>query len=508
MHLKYSLKEAKSKAELSTFYLLIRGLDFFMTLRHQYSYNQKTTNETMQQQPTNNLALAAPLGQNLRPNLAPLTIPVKYCLYARKSSEADEKQALSIDSQIKEMLLIAQRDNLNVTEIRKESHSAKDSGQRQVYNKLIEDVRSGLFTGILTWAPDRLSRNAGDLGSLVDLMDQGRLVEIKTNGQRFTNSPNEKFLLMILCSQAKLENDNKSLNVKRGLKTRCEMGLRPGVAPTGYLNEKRTDRKCHVLLDAERAPVIRQMFEKVANEEWSGRKVFNWLRDELKFKTRSGKGLTLSNVYLALKNPYYYGRFEFPVGSNNWYTGRHKPIITKDLYEKVQKQLTKINSVRESKEFAFTKLMKCGHCGSGVTAEEKYKKLADGSVKKYIYYGCTRFNDKRCQGGYIREEKLIKQLEGIIDEVNLDELGIRKKMEEEIGRYEKFKFGVLGIKNDDEKQKEIDIKNYAKYILKEGKIYEKRELLACLKSKLILKNKIITIINYSSQEKHLNPASI
>ena len=55
-------------------------------------------------------------------------------------------------------------------------------------------------------------------GSLVDLMDQKKLIHIQTYGQTFKNSPNEKFLLMILCSQAKLENDNKSINVKRGLK--------------------------------------------------------------------------------------------------------------------------------------------------------------------------------------------------------------------------------------------------------------------------------------------------
>ncbi len=127
--------------------------------------------------------------------------PPKYCLYARKSSEEDERQALSIDSQIKEMMSIAQREGLDITEIRRESHSAKASGARPVYKQLLADIRLGKFSGILTWAPDRLSRNAGDLGSLVDLMDQGLLKEIRTHGQRFTNNPNEKFLLMILCSQ-------------------------------------------------------------------------------------------------------------------------------------------------------------------------------------------------------------------------------------------------------------------------------------------------------------------
>ena len=189
---------------------------------------------------------------------------VRYVLYARKSTEQDEKQALSIDSQVKEMLAIAEREGLDIIDIRRESHSAKDSGQRPVFKEILEDIRRDRYNGILTWAPDRLSRNAGDLGSLVDLMDEKRLIEIKTYGQRFTNTPSEKFLLMILCSQAKLENDNKSINVKRGLKTRVEMGLWPAPAPTGYLKEKRMDRKCETLVDPDRGHVIKQVFDPVS----------------------------------------------------------------------------------------------------------------------------------------------------------------------------------------------------------------------------------------------------
>lgn len=186
-----------------------------------------------------------------------------------------KKQALSIDSQVKEMRQTAERDNLNIVDIRREPHSAKDSGKRPVFLEILNDINSGRYTGILTWAPDRLSRNAGDLGSLVDLMDQGRLQEIRTYGQNFKNSPNEKFLLMIPCSQAKLENDNKSINVKRGLRTRVEMGLWPSVAPTGYLNQKMMDKKGEVIVDPERGHILKHMFEKVAYEKWSGRKLYN-----------------------------------------------------------------------------------------------------------------------------------------------------------------------------------------------------------------------------------------
>lgn len=295
--------------------------------------------------------------------------PIRYCLYARKSSEDDERQALSIDSQIKEMLAVAKRDELDIAEIRCESHSAKDSGQRPVFSQLLTDIRSGLFTGIVTWAPDLLSRNAGDLGSLVDLMDQGVLKEIRTTGQKFTNSPNEKFLLMILCSQAKLENDNRGINVKRGLKNKCEMGVRPGVAPLGYLNERSLDRnKGRIVIDPIRAPTIRQLFRFVAERGASGRTLLKWLNTEANFKTRGDKRITLSGVYRILDNPFYYGMFEYPKGGDNWYKGTHEPLITKELFEKVRAMLDVAPKMRwGSKEFAFTKMLKCGNCGNGIT---------------------------------------------------------------------------------------------------------------------------------------------
>ncbi len=421
------------------------------------------------------------------------TIKIKYVLYARKSTESDEKQALSIESQVKEMLAIAERENLEIIDIRRESHSAKDSGQRPVFKELLEDIRRTRFNGILTWAPDRLSRNAGDLGSVVDLMDQKLLYEIRTYGQHFHNSPNEKFLLMILCSQAKLENDNKSVNVKRGLRTRCEMGLRPGVPPVGYLNERHMDRKCQAIVDPERGPIIKKMFEKVAYEKWSGRKVYNWLKFDLNFKSVTGnKGLSLGNIFQLLQNPFYYGIFEYPVKSNNWYTGKHVPLITKELFDQVQQQTVRSVIRGESKEFAFTKLMTCGLCGSGITADEKFKKLIKGGFTRHVYYKCTRVRDKECKCGYINEEDLIKQFEKLMSTINLDEIGIQDKIRSEVQRFKKFNQVVLG-NNEKVEVGEIDIRNYSKYILRNGTDGEKRELLGCLKSKITLNNKLINL---------------
>jgi len=420
---------------------------------------------------------------------ANLELPIRYCLYCRKSSEEEEKQALSIDSQIREMMQMAERDNLNIVDVYKESHSAKDAGQRPVFNKLIEDIKSSKFNGIICWHPDRLSRNAPDLGTVVDLLDKKLLVEIRTYSQRFTNNPNEKFLLMILGSQSKLENDNRSINIKRGLRTRLEMGFWPAPAPCGYLNSNRTDQRCESFVDPARGPVIKQMFEKVGYDRWSGRKIYYWL-NEIKFKTKSGKKLSLSNIYLTLKNTFYYSMMEYPRGGGKWYQGKHKPLISKDLFDLVQKQIIRSEIINKNKEFALAKMIKCGLCGSSISAEEKIKTQKNGNVHHYIYYSCTKFNDHECKCGYIREEELIKQLENMMDKVDLNEIGIKQRIKDSVERHKKFQADLLGTKAVI-KVAAIDIRNYAKYILREGTIYEKRELLECFKSRLILKDKIL-----------------
>jgi len=424
--------------------------------------------------------------------VAVIAPPIKYCLYARKSTESEERQVLSIDSQIKEMLQIAERENLHIVEMKRESHSAKNAGERPIFNELVNGIRVGKYNGILTWAPDRISRNAGDLGAIVDLMDQKLLLDIRTYGQKFGNSPNEKFLLMILGSQAKLENDNRGVNVRRGLRTRCEMGLRPGVSPTGYLNEKRTDKKCHAIIDPVRAPVVKQMFEKVAFEQWSGRKLYHWLKFDINFKSKGNKNLSLSNIYIILQNHFYYGRFEY---GGNWYKGKHEPLITKELFDKVQEQLKRDNIVKsEIKEFAFTKLIACGHCGSGITADEKYKKLKDGTTARYVYYGCTRSKNLHCKGGYIREEELIDQMIKLLDEMDVNEIGMKHKFQEELERFNKFQKMFIESNNIKRvKPINMNLKDYAKYLLREGSVIEKRELLSCIESKLVIKDKILTL---------------
>lgn len=417
---------------------------------------------------------------------------LKYCLYARKSTEVEEKQALSIDSQIKEMSQIAEREGLNVVEIRRESHSAKESGQRPVFEEIVKDIDSGIFNAIITWAPDRLSRNAGDLGKLVDRMDQKKLITIKTFGQTFSNSPSDKFLLMILCSQAKLENDNKSINVKRGMRARCEMGLWPVQPPTGYRKPNERLSKCEVEIDPDRAPIIKQIFEKIAYERWSGMRVYSWLRYELNFKTHRGYHLSVGNIFKIINNTFYYGRFEFPQGSGNWYDGKHEPIITKELFDDVRASLKTQVIKSHGKEFAFTRMVKCGACGSGITADEKFKKLQNGGVNRHVYYRCTKAKDRKCKNETINENDLLKEFQKMVDTLDLNEVQLTEKLNVEIKKFKKLQAMFLGKENAAEIQK-VDLRNYMKFVLKDGTILEKRTVLNCIKNDLVLKNRNISI---------------
>ena len=364
---------------------------------------------------------------------------INYCLYARKSSESDERQAMSIDSQIKEMQTLANREGLHIKEIREESHSAKLSGQRPVFNQLLIDIEQGELSGIITWAPDRLSRNAGDLGKIVDLMDQEKLVQIKTYSQTFSNNQNEKFLLMILCSQAKLENDNRGVNVKRGLRNKCEIGIRPGVAPIGYKNILKENRISIVELDPERAPVVKEMFYKVAYKGFSGRMVKKWL-DDVKFTTKNGCRLALSKVYFVLQNPFYYGEFKY---GDTWYKGTHPPLISKQTFEKVQIQLQVAPRQWNKQLFPFKKICICGSCGGSVTAEIKYRRTRANIVNSHIYYHCNRIKKYDCPEPYITEQELIKQLIGYLPEIRLNTSYLMQEFKIEIKRLQNLKFAVM-----------------------------------------------------------------
>lgn len=414
---------------------------------------------------------------------------LKYCLYARKSSEADEKQAMSIESQINEMTQIANKEGIEIVETIRESKSAKSSGQRLGYNKVILGLMENRFNAILTWAPDRLSRNAGDLGTLVDLMDQGRLVKIQTSGQKFTNTPDEKFLLMILCSQAKLENDNRSKNVKRGMRAKCETGIRPGQPPIGYLlkrGEKFTDPST-IEVDPERAPYIKQVFKLVAHKGMSGRQTWEHMKKN-GLRSKNDKIVSLSMIYKILGDTYYYGKFEYPRGSGNWYEGAYKPLITKKMYDLAQtKLIVSPKGKWGRKQFYFNKLFKCGVCGSGVCGESHINRHG----KEYTYYKCNRYYGHGvCKERYITEAKLIEEVAKLVEQTHEGSFGVQKEVQREVDKINQMEIMRYG-----DKARLMTVHEYLCFILKNGNAKEKENVLRAMKGQLLLERGEVKLKN-------------
>lgn len=398
---------------------------------------------------------------------------LKYCLYARKSSEADERQVQSLESQIVEMERVAGAEKINIVEVITESKSAKQSNLREGYLKLIAGIREGRFNSILTWAPDRLSRNAGDLGLLVDLMDKELLVKIRTHGQAFTNTPDEKFLLMILCSQAKLENDNRSKNVKRGMRTMCEKGVRPGQVPIGYklIRSQNFGQPSRIEVDERTAPHIKKLFEYVA-KGYSGVQAWEFTRED-GLRTKMGKNITLSKSYRILRDSFYYGEFEYPKGSGNIYHGTHTPLIEKKLFDKVQ---TKIQVSKKSawgrKQFYFSRLLRCGNCGAMICGTE----CRGRHGKLYKYYRCSRSSDhlERCREKYIQEKYLIEAIAKFASQSLPETVRPAREIIHELDKINRFS------------TQKISLESYLRDILTNGSASEKAQVLRCIQGKLVL----------------------
>ncbi len=136
--------------------------------------------------------------------------------------------------------------------------------------------------------------------------------------------------------------------------------------------------------------------------------------------------------------------------------------------------------------------MPCGLCGSGISADEKFKKLKDGGANRHVYYGCTKARDKSCKCGYINEEDLIEQLQKLVDHININEIAMKDRIKDEVERIKGFQKAMFNVKEKID-VKDVDIRNYVKHILRTGKEAEKREITGCFKSKILLSNKKISL---------------
>ena len=337
---------------------------------------------------------------------------MRYILYARKSSESEDRQIQSIDDQLSVLRQLAQQRSLRVVEEIVESKSAKAPGGRPAFARMLARVESGEADAILCWSVNRLSRNPIDSGALSWMLQTGVLQSILTPEREYR--PEDNVVLMAV--ESSFANQyilDLRRNVARGTRSKVEKGWYPHRAPAGYCNNI-VDKTIEV--DRERFALLREAWEMML----TGAHTVPQVLDDLTrrgYRTRNtkrsgGKELSRSALFQLFGNPFYMGEFVF---EGRRVQGAHPPMVSGEEFARVQRLLGRDGHAQPQKqEWAFTGLIRCGLCGSMVTAERKIKhaKLS-GVTREYVYYHCTgrRCHPKTCVSEAYIEERIAEVLE-------------------------------------------------------------------------------------------------
>ena len=386
----------------------------------------------------------------------------KAVLYARKSTESEDKQVQSIDDQIRIMKEVAKDEGLQIVEVLSESKSAKEPNARVQFTEMMKNIAAGKYSIILAWDTSRLSRNAKDGGDLQWLLDSGALSGIRTHEKWYRE--NDELLFTIENSMNSRFIKELKIKVKRGMDSKADKGDFPACAPIGYLNDYREKK---IVKDPEMWDKISMLWRKALTGTYTVAELTRIADEELRIKKplkkRSGGGVLCHNAVRGiLTNPFYAGKFKW---AGTIYNGNHPPMITEDEFEHMQKLLKPSHTSRPQKDlyrFVLRGMLTCSECGYAIVTEKKCKKLKDGTVREYRYCHCCDKNPHcRCKNRsiYIREEDLIRQIKAELSKYTIDEDFFRLAVEalaeeddvevarqnEEIARYDKL---ITGKKNE------------------------------------------------------------
>ena len=353
--------------------------------------------------------------------------PKSQCvLYARKSTEEDDQQIMSIEAQLFELREFAERERIEIIREFTEAKSAKKPGRDGFAKMLTMIETSKKSLGILAWHPDRLARNSVDGGKIIYLVDTGAISSLRFPQFWFEPTPQGKFMLQVAFGQSKYFSDNLVENVKRGIRQKLRRGEWLTLAPFGYVNNPKTRQ---IEPHPAKSKIVVRAFEEFAKGTHTLKSMSEFLA-ELGVETKNRTPLAKCSIHHLLTNRACLG---FVAHHGEYREGTFPPILSLATFEAVQEVLKRKAKPRKSKQrhnFPFTGLLTCGECGSAITAQ-----WAKGHGGLYRYYRCTK-KKGNCAQRYLREDLLVSQLKARLQSVALcDEW--TKKMLAKVGEWEK-----------------------------------------------------------------------
>ena len=409
---------------------------------------------------------------------------MKYILYARKSTEEDDRQVLSIEAQLVELQEYAAKEKLEIVASFQEAKTAKEPG-RIKFAEMLAILESGKADGIISWHPDRLARNSVDGGKIIHFVDRGLIRSLKFPTFWFEPTPQGLFMLNIAFGQSKYFVDNLRENVKRGLRQKIRNGVWPGWAPVGYSNNPKTRG---IDVDTDKSPKVKKIFEMYATGEYPLNFLANWC-EKKKLLTNAGNKISLSNVQHILQNPFYVGLMRY---KGEIFEGTHEPLISKKLFDRCQEVMAKRGKVRPGRKhyFAFLGLMKCASCGCSITAQ-----YAKGNGGIYTYYRCTKKRGA-CQEKYLGENQLIAQIKNFLQKVSLssqDTTKVLAALDSEQDKAREDAQGEVGVLKEQLAQIEAKLQKLLDIYLADALSTEEyaAKKQSLLSRKLVLSEKII-----------------
>lgn len=332
-------------------------------------------------------------------------------LYARVSSKDQEREGFSIDSQLRLLRNYAEQEGIQIAREYVDIETAKKSG-RTHFNEMVGYLRSRpAINVILVEKTDRLYRNLRDWVT-IDELD----LEIHFAKENIVLAPDsrssEKFLHGIKVLMAKNYIDNLSEEARKGMLEKAEQGIWPSIAPTGYRNVMGPFGKRVIEADPGSAKAVTRLFEWYSTGRYSLKQTSKMARAEGMTFRGSTNLISTSSVHKILRSRIYTGEFEW---HGKRYRGTHEPLVSVELWERVQDILDGRHTpcVRGAeKDFLFTGMIHCGHCGC----------LLVGDIKKakYIYYRCSHAK-RKCPERYVRQEVLLEQFGDMLDSFTISQ---------------------------------------------------------------------------------------